>query len=45
MIELGKPQPLTATCARGLEMVLADELRDLGAGCRGAGPRLGPVLG
>jgi len=31
MIELGKPQPLTATCARGLERVLADELRDLGA--------------
>jgi len=30
MIELGKPQPLTATCARGLEKVLADELRDLG---------------
>jgi 23S rRNA G2445 N2-methylase RlmL len=30
MIELGKPQPLTATCARGLEKVLADELHDLG---------------
>ena len=30
MIELGKSQPLTATCARGLEKVLADELRDLG---------------
>jgi putative N6-adenine-specific DNA methylase len=30
MIELGKSQPLTATCARGLERVLADELRDLG---------------
>jgi len=30
VIELGKPQPLTATCARGLEKVLADELHDLG---------------
>jgi 23S rRNA G2445 N2-methylase RlmL len=30
MIELGKPQPLTATCARGLEKVLANELHDLG---------------
>ncbi len=30
MITLGKSQPLTATCARGLEKMLADELRDLG---------------
>jgi putative N6-adenine-specific DNA methylase len=31
MIEIGKSQPLVATCARGLERVLADELRALGA--------------
>ena len=29
MIELARSQPLTATCARGLENVLADELRAL----------------
>jgi putative N6-adenine-specific DNA methylase len=31
VIELGKNQPLVATCARGLENVLAEELRALGA--------------
>ncbi len=31
MIEVGKNQQLVATCARGLERVLADELRALGA--------------
>ncbi len=42
MIELGKTQPLTATCARGLEMVLADELRALGADA--VAPDRGSVL-
>ena len=42
MIELGKNQPLVATCARGLETVLADELRSLGAG--GVAPDRGSVL-
>ena len=42
MIELGKTQPLTATCARGLERVLADELRDLGA--EAVAPDRGAVL-
>ena len=31
MIELARTQDLTATCARGLERVLTDELRELGA--------------
>jgi putative N6-adenine-specific DNA methylase len=31
MIEIGKAQSLVATCSRGLEMVLADELRAVGA--------------
>lgn len=31
MIDRGTPRPLVATCARGLERVLADELRGLGA--------------
>ena len=30
MIAPSKSQPLVATCARGLEMVLADELRGIG---------------
>jgi len=42
MIVLGKPQPLTATCALGLERVLADELRDLGAA--GVAPDRGSVI-
>ncbi len=42
MIELGKTQPLTATCARGLERVLADELRALGA--EAVAPDRGSVL-
>jgi putative N6-adenine-specific DNA methylase len=42
MIELGKSQPLTATCARGLERVLADELRALGA--ESVAPDRGSVL-
>ena len=42
MIELGKNQPLTATCARGLEMVLADELREIGADA--VAPDRGSVL-
>ncbi len=42
MIELGKNQPLTATCARGLEMVLADELRAMGAAA--VAPDRGSVL-
>ncbi len=42
MIELGKTQPLTATCALGLERVLADELRALGA--EAVAPDRGSVL-
>jgi len=42
MIVLGKPQPLTATCALGLERVLADELRDLGVA--GVAPDRGSVI-
>jgi putative N6-adenine-specific DNA methylase len=42
MIELGKKQPLTATCARGLENVLADELRAMGAAA--VAPDRGSVL-
>jgi len=42
MIVLGKAQPLTATCALGLERVLADELRDLGVA--GVAPDRGSVL-
>jgi len=42
MIVLGKPHPLTATCALGLERVLADELRDLGVA--GVAPDRGSVL-
>jgi putative N6-adenine-specific DNA methylase len=42
MIEIGKAQSLVATCARGLEKVLADELRDLGAD--GVAPDRGSVL-
>ncbi len=42
MIQTGTPQPLTATCARGLERVLADELRRLGA--EGVAPDRGSVL-
>lgn len=42
MIELGKNQPLTATCARGLERVLADELRAIGADA--VAPDRGSVL-
>ena len=42
MIELGRNQPLTATCARGLERVLADELRALGA--EAVAPDRGSVL-
>jgi len=42
MIEIGKSQPLVATCARGLERVLADELRALGAD--GVAPDRGSVL-
>ena len=42
MIVLGTPQPLTATCALGLERVLADELRDLGV--TGVAPDRGSVL-
>jgi putative N6-adenine-specific DNA methylase len=42
MIEPGKNQALTATCARGLEMVLADELRVLGAAA--VAPDRGSVL-
>jgi putative N6-adenine-specific DNA methylase len=42
VIELGKNQPLTATCARGLEKVLADELRSLDADA--VAPDRGSVL-
>lgn len=42
MIELGKTQPLTATCALGLERVLADELRAMGA--EAVAPDRGSVL-
>ncbi len=42
MIELGKKQPLTATCARGLENVLADELRAMRAAA--VAPDRGSVL-
>jgi len=42
MIELGKSQPLVATCARGLERVLADELRAIGA--EAVAPDRGSVL-
>ena len=42
MIEIGKSQSLVATCARGLEMVLADELRTLGA--EAVAPDRGSVL-
>ncbi len=42
MIELGKPLTLTATCALGLERVLADELRALGV--EGVAPDRGSVL-
>jgi putative N6-adenine-specific DNA methylase len=42
MIELGKNQSLTATCARGLEKVLAEELRDLGI--EAVAPDRGSVL-
>jgi putative N6-adenine-specific DNA methylase len=42
MIELGKSQPLTATCALGLERVLADELRAMGA--EAVAPDRGSVL-
>jgi hypothetical protein len=42
MIELGTNQPLAATCARGLEMVLADELRAIGAAA--VAPDRGSVL-
>ena len=37
MLELGRSHPLTATCARGLEEVLAEELRALGASAVAAG--------
>jgi len=42
MIEIGKSQSLVATCARGLENVLADELRRLGADA--VAPDRGSVL-
>ncbi len=42
MIEIGTTQTLTATCARGLERVLADELRALGA--EAVAPDRGSVL-
>jgi len=42
MIAPSKSQPLVATCARGLEMVLADELR--GIGVDGVAPDRGSVL-
>ena len=42
MIELGKNQPLVATCARGLEDVLAGELCALGA--EAVAPDRGSVL-
>jgi putative N6-adenine-specific DNA methylase len=42
MIEIGKAQSLVATCARGLENVLADELRGLGADA--VAPDRGSVL-
>jgi putative N6-adenine-specific DNA methylase len=42
MIQAGTSQPLTATCARGLERVLADELRELGA--ESVAPDRGSVL-
>ncbi|MDX2438639.1 MAG: THUMP domain-containing protein [Acidobacteriota bacterium] len=42
MIEIGTTQTLTATCARGLERVLADELRVLGA--EAVAPDRGSVL-
>jgi putative N6-adenine-specific DNA methylase len=42
VIELGKNQSLVATCSRGLEKVLADELRDLGADA--VAPDRGSVL-
>jgi putative N6-adenine-specific DNA methylase len=42
MIELGKSQSLVATCARGLENVLANELRDLGVDA--VAPDRGSVL-
>jgi putative N6-adenine-specific DNA methylase len=42
VIELGKNQSLVATCARGLENVLADELRGLGADA--VAPDRGSVL-
>jgi len=42
VIELGKKQSLVATCARGLEKVLADELRELGADA--VAPDRGSVL-
>lgn len=42
MIELARSQPLTATCALGLERVLADELRAIGA--EAVAPDRGSVL-
>jgi putative N6-adenine-specific DNA methylase len=42
MIQIGKSQSLVATCSRGLEMVLADELRALGADA--VAPDRGSVL-
>jgi putative N6-adenine-specific DNA methylase len=42
MIEVGRNQPLVATCAKGLERVLADELRGLGAAA--VAPDRGSVL-
>jgi putative N6-adenine-specific DNA methylase len=42
VIEIGKKQSLVATCARGLEMVLADELRAQGADA--VAPDRGSVL-